>query len=164
MTAGKSEIGEITVALAHEGNEIILSMADDGRGLDRERIRARAVEMGLLEPGMEADDGLLYDLIFRPGFSTAGEVSQLAGRGVGMDVVKTEVGELGGRIEILSQPGHGTTFRLYLPLTLAVTQTLSDACRFEYLCRAVDDDRAGSGIQGGASFRGASEGRDRVEG
>jgi chemosensory pili system protein ChpA (sensor histidine kinase/response regulator) len=80
--------------------------------------------MDMLEPGMEADDGLLYDLIFRPGFSTAGEVSQLAGRGVGMDVVKTEVGELGGRIEILSQPGHGTTFRLYLPLTLAVTQTL----------------------------------------
>ncbi|MGV0950765.1 MAG: hybrid sensor histidine kinase/response regulator, partial [Azonexus sp.] len=124
VAAGKSEIGEITVALAHEGNEIILSMADDGRGLDRERIRARAVEMDMLEPGMEADDGLLYDLIFRPGFSTAGEVSQLAGRGVGMDVVKTEVGELGGRIEILSQPGHGTTFRLYLPLTLAVTQTL----------------------------------------
>ena len=64
------------------------------------------MELGLLEPGMEADDALLYDLIFRPGFSTAGEVSQLAGRGVGMDVVKTEVGELGGRIEILSQPAR----------------------------------------------------------
>jgi chemosensory pili system protein ChpA (sensor histidine kinase/response regulator) len=99
-------------------------MADDGRGLDRERIRARAQEMGLIEPGMEPDDAVLYDFIFRPGFSTAGEVSQLAGRGVGMDVVKTEVSELGGRIEILSQSGHGTTFRLYLPLTLAVTQTL----------------------------------------
>jgi hypothetical protein len=72
---------------------------------------------------------MLYDFIFRPGFSTAGEVSQLAGRGVGMDVVKTEVSELGGRIEILSQSGHGTTFRLYLPLTLAVTQTLVVACR-----------------------------------
>jgi chemosensory pili system protein ChpA (sensor histidine kinase/response regulator) len=124
VEVGKPEIGEITVALAHEGNEIILSMADDGRGLDRERIRARAQEMGLIEPGMEPDDAMLYDFIFRPGFSTAGEVSQLAGRGVGMDVVKTEVSELGGRIEILSQSGHGTTFRLYLPLTLAVTQTL----------------------------------------
>ena len=124
VAAGKSEIGEITVALAHEGNEIILSMTDDGRGLDRERIRARAEDLGLLEPGMAADDSLLYDLIFRPGFSTAGEVSQLAGRGVGMDVVKTEVGELGGRIEIVSRAGQGTTFRLYLPLTLAVTQTL----------------------------------------
>ncbi|MGB8241549.1 MAG: Hpt domain-containing protein [Azonexus sp.] len=124
VAAGKSEMGEITVALAHEANEIILSMTDDGCGLDRDRIRARAEDLGLLEPGMAADDSLLYDLIFRPGFSTAGEVSQLAGRGVGMDVVKTEVGELGGRIEILSRAGHGTTFRLYLPLTLAVTQTL----------------------------------------
>jgi chemosensory pili system protein ChpA (sensor histidine kinase/response regulator) len=124
VAAGKSEIGEITVALVHEANEIILSMSDDGCGLDRDRIRARAEALGLLEPGMAADDSLLYDLIFRPGFSTAGEVSQLAGRGVGMDVVKTEVGELGGRIEILSRAGHGTTFRLYLPLTLAVTQTL----------------------------------------
>ncbi|HEX9195041.1 MAG TPA: Hpt domain-containing protein [Azonexus sp.] len=124
VAAGKSEIGEITVALAHEANEIILSMTDDGRGLDRNRIRARAEDLGLLDAGMAADDSMLYDLIFRPGFSTAGEVSQLAGRGVGMDVVKTEVGELGGRIEILSQTGHGTTFRLYLPLTLAVTQTL----------------------------------------
>ncbi len=122
--AGKPEIGEITVRLAQEGNEIILTMDDDGKGLDRERIRARAVALGLLEAGDEPDDALLYDFIFRPGFSTAGEVSQLAGRGVGMDVVKTEVADLGGRIEITSQPGHGTTFRLYLPLTLAVTQTL----------------------------------------
>ncbi|WP_153147457.1 Hpt domain-containing protein [Dechloromonas sp. H13] len=124
QTAGKPEIGDITVSLAQEGNEIILSMADDGRGLDGQRIRARAEAMGLLAPGEAADEAVLYDMIFRPGFSTAGEVSQLAGRGVGMDVVKTEVAELGGRIEILSQPGHGTTFRLYLPLTLAVTQTL----------------------------------------
>ena len=122
--AGKSEIGEITVRLAQEGNEIILSMEDDGKGLDGEAIRTRAEAMGLLEPGQLADDSLLFDLIFRPGFSTAGEVSQLAGRGVGMDVVKTEVSELGGRIEIVSQFGRGTTFRLYLPLTLAVTQTL----------------------------------------
>ena len=124
VDAGKSEIGEITVSLAQEGNEIILSMADDGRGLDGERIRARAEAMGLLAPDEFADESMLYDLIFRPGFSTAGEVSQLAGRGVGMDVVKTEVAELGGRIEIVSRLGHGTTFRLYLPLTLAVTQTL----------------------------------------
>ena len=124
VEAGKSEIGEITVSLAQEGNEIILSMTDDGRGLDGERIRARAQAMGLLAPDEFADEAMLYDLIFRPGFSTAGEVSQLAGRGVGMDVVKTEVAELGGRIEIVSRLGHGTTFRLYLPLTLAVTQTL----------------------------------------
>ena len=122
--AGKSEIGEITVSLAQEGNEIIVSMSDDGRGLNGQRIRARAEALGLLSENEQTDDAQLYDLIFRPGFSTAGEVSQLAGRGVGMDVVKTEVGELGGRVEIVSQLGLGTTFRLYLPLTLAVTQTL----------------------------------------
>ena len=124
VAVGKPEIGDITVSLAQEGNEIILAMADDGRGLDRDRIRARAEVLGLLEPGQEVDEARLYDLIFLPGFSTAGEVSQLAGRGVGMDVVKTEVAELGGRIETVSRLGHGTTFRIYLPLTLAVTQTL----------------------------------------
>lgn len=124
VAAGKAEVGEINLTLAHEGNEIILSLTDDGRGLDRDRIRARAEAMGQLQPRAPVADSQLFDFIFRPGFSAAGTVSQLAGRGVGMDVVKTEVGELGGRIEILSQPGRGTTFRLYLPLTLAVTQTL----------------------------------------
>ena len=124
VAAGKSEIGDITVALAQEGNEIILAMTDDGRGLDRDRIRVRAEALGLLAAGQEVDEARLYDFIFLPGFSTAGEVSQLAGRGVGMDVVKTEVAELGGRIETVSRLGHGTTFRIYLPLTLAVTQTL----------------------------------------
>jgi chemosensory pili system protein ChpA (sensor histidine kinase/response regulator) len=124
LAAGKREVGDITLKLTQEGNELILAMSDDGRGLDSARIRARAEALGLLEPGQPADDALLFDLIFRAGFSTAGEVSQLAGRGVGMDVVKTEVADLGGRIEIVSQLGQGTTFRLYLPLTLAVTQTL----------------------------------------
>ena len=124
VAAGKPEIGDISVSLAQEGNEIILSMADDGRGLDRDRIHARAEALGLLEPGQEVDEARLYDFVFLPGFSTAGEVSQLAGRGVGMDVVRTEVAELGGRIETVSRLGQGTTFRIYLPLTLAVTQTL----------------------------------------
>ncbi|MGB5009234.1 MAG: response regulator, partial [Candidatus Dechloromonas phosphoritropha] len=124
VAADKPEMGDITVSLAQEGNEIILSMTDDGRGLNHDRIRARAEALGLLEPDQEIDEAHLYDFIFLPGFSTAGEVSQLAGRGVGMDVVKTEVAELGGRIETASRLGHGTTFRIYLPLTLAVTQTL----------------------------------------
>ncbi|MBS1159465.1 MAG: Response regulator receiver:CheW-like protein:ATP-binding region, ATPase-like:Hpt [Proteobacteria bacterium] len=124
LAAGKREVGEITVALAQEGNEIVLTMADDGKGLDAARIRARAESLGLLQPGQAIEAAALYDFIFQPGFSTAEELTQVAGRGVGMDVVKTEVGALGGRIEILSQAGRGTTFRLYLPLTLAVTQTL----------------------------------------
>ena len=124
LAAGKSETGEITISLAQEGNEIILSIADDGRGLDQKAIRARAESSGLLAPGAEIDEARLYDFIFAPGFSTATELSQVSGRGVGMDVVKTEVADLGGRIEIVSEAGHGSSFRLYLPLTLAVTQTL----------------------------------------
>lgn len=124
LASGKKEVGEITLALAQEGNEIILSLSDDGKGLDAQRIRARAEATGLLQAGQAADDATLLDFIFQPGFSTATELTQVSGRGVGMDVVKTEVVELGGRIEILTKPGQGTTFRLYLPLTLAVTQTL----------------------------------------
>ncbi|WP_226496408.1 Hpt domain-containing protein [Ferribacterium limneticum] len=124
LAAGKAEAGEIVIKLSQEGNEIVLAMSDDGKGLDLGRIRARAEAMGLLPPGQAADEKTLFDFIFQPGFSTASEVTQLSGRGVGMDVVKTEVGEIGGRIEIQSEFGQGTTFRLYLPLTLAVTQTL----------------------------------------
>ncbi len=124
QAAGKSEVGEISLALAQEGNEFILSMKDDGKGLDAGRIRVRAEELGLLQAGQQVEDSTLYDFIFHPGFSTASELTQLAGRGIGMDVVKTSVTELGGRIEIVTMPGQGTTFRLYLPLTLAVTQTL----------------------------------------
>ncbi|MDR0777197.1 MAG: hybrid sensor histidine kinase/response regulator [Azonexus sp.] len=124
LAAGKEEAGEIALSLVQEGNEIILSLSDDGRGLDAPRIRERAEAMGLLQPGQAIEPGALLDFIFRPGFSTAAELSQLAGRGVGMDVVKTEVTALGGRIEIATELGRGTTFRLYLPLTLAVTPTL----------------------------------------
>ncbi len=122
--AGKPERGQVLLKVAQEANEIILSLEDDGRGLDRARIRSRAEELGLLTPGQEIGDGALLDFIFQPGFSTAASLSQVAGRGVGMDVVKTTVANLGGRIETSSEPGRGTTFRLYLPLTLAVTQTL----------------------------------------
>ena len=122
--AAKPEVGEISMSLAQEGNEIILSMVDDGKGLDAASIRHRAERMGLLEPAQQIDPGALFDFIFQPGFSTATELTQVSGRGVGMDVVKTEVTALGGRIEIQSEPGQGTTFRLYLPLTLAVTKTL----------------------------------------
>ncbi|HRE17081.1 MAG TPA: Hpt domain-containing protein [Rhodocyclaceae bacterium] len=121
---GKEEIGEITLTLKQEGNEIVIAMGDDGGGLDAQRIRARAESMGLLAPGEVAEDSQLYDFIFHPGFSTAATITHIAGRGVGMDVVKTEVANLGGRIEIDSVLGKGTTFTLYLPLTLAVTQTL----------------------------------------
>ncbi|MDR3352712.1 MAG: Hpt domain-containing protein [Zoogloeaceae bacterium] len=122
--AGKPDIGEITLSLTQEGNEVILALADDGGGLDLQRIRAKAEKSGLLPPGLEIEERKLVDFIFHSGFSTATTVTQVAGRGVGMDVVKTEVAALGGRIEVLTQSGKGTTFQLYLPLTLAVTQAV----------------------------------------
>ena len=124
LAQGKPEIGELSLALKQEDNEIILAFRDDGAGLDYERIRARGIEAGLLAVDDDADPARLAELIFTPGFSTASALSQVAGRGIGMDVVKTEVTRLGGRIEVLSTAGQGTEFRLYIPLTLALTKAL----------------------------------------
>lgn len=124
QAAGKGEIGQITLSVSQEGNEIAISLGDDGKGLDYDRIAERARANGLLGPDEAADERRLTNLIFLPGFSTAGNVSEVSGRGVGMDVVKSETAAVGGRIDIQSRPGHGTEFRIYLPLTLAVTQAL----------------------------------------
>ncbi|AKU13780.1 pili chemotaxis protein similar [Azoarcus sp. CIB] len=122
--SGKNEIGQITLSVSQEGNEIAISLADDGAGLDYERIAERARAHGLLGPAEIADERRLTNLIFLPGFSTASNVSTVSGRGVGMDVVKSETAAVGGRIDIRSTRGAGTEFRIYLPLTLAVTQAL----------------------------------------
>lgn len=121
---GKPELGEITVTVTQLGNEIQITVHDDGEGLNLEKIWARAQFMGRLTPGTRPADSELIDLIFEPGFSTATEVTATAGRGVGMDVVKSEVSSMGGRIEVQTVTGQGSTFHLYLPVTLAVTQAL----------------------------------------
>jgi chemosensory pili system protein ChpA (sensor histidine kinase/response regulator) len=107
IAAGKDPIGQITLSLAQEGNEIVVSIADDGAGLDFPRIRSRAVEHGLIAADANPDEATLAQLVLQAGFSTATEVTTLAGRGVGMDVVKNETASLGGRIEIDSVTGHG---------------------------------------------------------
>ncbi|WP_126969652.1 Hpt domain-containing protein [Xanthomonas sp. BRIP62411] len=122
--AGKLEEGSIAIRLRREGSEIVLEVADDGAGLDREAIRRRGEQRGLIEPGQELSEAELDGLIFASGFSTSEQVSQLAGRGVGMDVVRNEVRQLGGSVDIHSVPGHGVTFTLRLPQTLAVTQAV----------------------------------------
>jgi len=122
--AGKGEIGEIVLAAAQEGNEMVITLRDDGAGLNLARIRDKAIAQGLLGADEAVDDRTVIGFIFQSGFSTASEVSAVAGRGVGMDVVKTEVSALGGRIEVETQAGQGTTFRIWLPLTLVVTQAL----------------------------------------
>jgi chemosensory pili system protein ChpA (sensor histidine kinase/response regulator) len=122
--AGKPEMGEIHLDVGQEGNEVTLSFADDGAGLDLERIRARALAQGLLREGDPANEQSLAELVFVPGFSTAEVVTEIAGRGVGMDVVKNEVSSLGGRIELATTAGRGARFTIRLPLTTAVTQTV----------------------------------------
>jgi chemosensory pili system protein ChpA (sensor histidine kinase/response regulator) len=122
--AGKPAEGSIRVAVRREGSEVVLQVSDDGHGLDREAIRARAIERGLIKPDAILGDSDLYVLILEPGFSTAQTVSRLAGRGVGMDVVASEVRQLGGTLDISSIPGEGTMFTLRLPQTLAVTQAV----------------------------------------
>jgi len=126
--AGKDATGSITVAVSQVGNEVAVEVRDDGAGLDLPRIRERALATGLLAPDAQTSDGELANLVFQPGFSTAAEVTDLAGRGVGMDVVRTEVNAMGGRIETASAPGQGASFRLVLPLTTAVTQVVMLRC------------------------------------
>ena len=121
--AGKPEIGQITLKVTHEGSDVVIEFRDDGAGLDFARIRAQAITNGLLGADEDADSKRLTNLIFVPGFSTA-SLSSLAGRGVGMDVVKSETAAVGGRIGVATEPGQGTTFRINLPLTLAVAQAL----------------------------------------
>ena len=124
IASGKEVIGQVTLSLAQEGNEIVVAISDDGAGLNFGRIRQRAIERGLIAPDADLDETTLTQLILQPGFSTAEEVTELAGRGVGMDVVRSETASLGGRMEVTSSSGHGATFRIYLPLTLAVTQAV----------------------------------------
>ena len=122
--AGKTATGNILVELHHEGNDISVRFADDGAGLDMARIRQKAVAQGLVQADAELDPAAVADMIFLPGFSTAAQITELAGRGIGMDVVRAEVLALGGRIETKTAAGQGTQFKLVLPLTTAVTQVV----------------------------------------
>jgi len=122
--AGKPEMGTITLDAYHEGNHIAIIVADDGAGLPLERIRAKAIEKGLISEREELADRDIANLIFLPGFSTAEQITDISGRGVGMDVVKKALNNLGGMIDIDTRRGQGTTFIIRLPLTLAIIQAL----------------------------------------
>jgi two-component system chemotaxis sensor kinase CheA len=123
---GKPERGTIRLSAAHEGNHILIEIEDDGAGIDPDRLKQKAIEKDLITESEAADmtDTEAFDLIFRPGFSTARGVSQVSGRGVGMDVVKTNLRRLNGSIETESALGDGTRFIMKLPLTLAIIQSL----------------------------------------
>ena len=118
--SGKPEEGIVHLSALHRSGRIVIEVADDGAGIDRARIKAKAIEKGLIAADAVLSDDEIDNLIFMPGFSTAATVSDISGRGVGLDVVKRSVQALGGRISITSRPGKGSTFTLSLPLTLAV--------------------------------------------
>jgi len=122
--AGKPSRGQLSMSASHEGGSVLISVSDDGRGLDTEALYARGIANGLIEPGSRPSDAEIHALIFRSGFSTAAKVTAVSGRGVGMDVVRRNVEALRGRIEIRSRAGHGTTFLIKLPLTLATIEGL----------------------------------------
>ena len=124
IKAGKDPVGLITVHLRHEGNDVSVDFSDDGAGLDLQRIRDKALSLGLLTSVQSLADKEVSELIFMPGFTTAVQVTELSGRGIGMDVVRSEVNSLGGRIETTTVAGQGTHFKLILPLTTAVTQVV----------------------------------------
>jgi two-component system chemotaxis sensor kinase CheA len=120
LAAGKPEVGVIELKAAHRAGNVVIEIRDDGRGLDRDRILSKAAERGLVAPGAALGDAQVWELIFLPGFSTAELVSDVSGRGVGMDVVRRNINELGGCVEIESTRGRGSAITIRLPLTLAI--------------------------------------------
>ncbi|NDI86094.1 hybrid sensor histidine kinase/response regulator [Undibacterium crateris] len=123
-TTGKNETGELLIEIRQEGNEVMIRFKDDGQGLNLNSIREKALSVGLLSLDDEPGEAETAGLIFEPGFTTASEVTELAGRGVGMDVVRSEAASLGGRVEVVTSSGQGAEFTIHLPLTLAVTQVV----------------------------------------
>ncbi len=125
QAAGKPETGKLKLSARHEEGEVWITVQDDGRGLDRDKILAKALEKGLIEgDGSEMSDRAVFNLIFQPGFSTAEKITDISGRGVGMDVVRQNLEKIRGKIEVYSTKGEGTTIRLRIPLTLAIIDGL----------------------------------------
>lgn len=121
---GKPEVGQIQLSAAYEGNQVVITLRDDGAGIDPERVRNAAIARGLIGPEQTLSDGDLIDLIFRPGFSTAEVLSEESGRGVGLDVVRDSVSRLRGMLEVESTPGHGTAFTMKFPTSLAIQSAM----------------------------------------
>lgn len=124
MSAGKGEEGVVTIKAYHEGNNLVIEISDDGKGINPKIIREKAIEKGVISANATMSDDDIINLIFHPGFSTKSEVSEISGRGVGMDVVKTNIEKLSGEVKVISEIGKGSVFKVVLPLTLAVIEAM----------------------------------------
>jgi two-component system chemotaxis sensor kinase CheA len=124
VAAGKEPTGTVKLRAYHSAGNVVIELVDDGKGLDKDRILKKAIERGVVDPGKELNDQEIFSLIFAPGFSTADQITDVSGRGVGMDVVKKNIESIRGRIEVNSAKGQGTTFTLRLPLTMAITDAM----------------------------------------
>jgi len=124
VAAGKKDTGRITIHLAREGGEVVLRLTDDGKGINLEGVKKRAIERGLMKTDAPLTDKEVMQFIFKPGFSTAEKVTQISGRGVGMDVVHSEIKQLGGNVKLHSAPGAGSQFTIRLPFTVSVNRAL----------------------------------------
>src|SRR5208282_2169178 len=130
LAAGKPSEGRLLLRAFHESGQVIVEVAEDGAGIDLERVRAKALERGLVnaEQAARMNDAETVKLVFLPGFSTAAKVTNISGRGVGMDVVQTNIEKIGGTVDIQSRRGEGTTLRIKIPLTLAIIPALVVTC------------------------------------
>ncbi len=124
IKAGKSEEGRVSINAFHEGNSLVIEIKDDGKGINHEVIRAKAIEKKVISANANLTKDELVNLIFHPGFSTKAEVSEISGRGVGMDVVKTNIEKLSGEVKVITEVGKGSTFRVVLPLTMAIIEAM----------------------------------------
>ncbi len=158
--AGKPETGEIAIAVRQVGNEIAIELTDDGGGLNLADIRAKAIAQGRIAPDAQPTDAQLIECIFQPGFTTASKVTQVSGRGIGMDVVRAEIAALGGRVEVTTRAGTGTSFLLYLPAHARRRAGGARAGRWPPVGAAGADGRAGAAGQG----RGARQSVRRAQG
>jgi len=131
VAAGKPEEGLLHIRAYHESGMVHVEVSDDGRGIEPDKLRARAVEAGIVDANADLSEREVFDLMFHPGLSTKSTVTNVSGRGVGMDVVRSNVQHIGGSVEVRSEPGVGTTFRLHVPLTLAIMPVLAVECAGE---------------------------------
>ena len=140
LAAGKSEVGTISIAARHEGSHVVIEISDDGRGMDVDRIRQKAIEKGLITPEANLSPRELLDLIFQPGFSTAENVTDISGRGVGMDAVRSAIQLLNGSVELATELGKGTTVTIKLPLDLGDHQSSNGSLQERNLCHPYSVD------------------------